>query len=117
MVARASLRYADTSARKVRYCIDVVRGKPAISALTILKGINRRATGHVRKLLESALANVKEEGSRTGNTISPSELYISKITADEGPTLYRRRAGSMGRVMPIRKRKCHISLELNRIGD
>ena len=40
-------------------------------------------------------------------------LYISKITADEGPRLKRYRAASMGRANPIIKRMSHILVELD----
>jgi large subunit ribosomal protein L22 len=43
------------------------------------------------------------------------QLYISKITADQGPMWKRFRAASMGRATPILKRTTHITIELDLI--
>jgi large subunit ribosomal protein L22 len=45
--------------------------------------------------------------------VNVDDLYISRVIADCGPTLKRFRAASMGRASQIRKRTCHITIELD----
>ena len=42
--------------------------------------------------------------------VSVDELYVARITADEGPTLKRGRAGARGRYKPLLKRSSHITV-------
>lgn len=76
-------------------------------ALAILQATNRRAVVYVRKLLNSAISNAK-----INPQIIPDELFISKITADNGPMLKRYRAAAMGRASMIRHRTTHLAIEL-----
>ncbi|HZH68669.1 MAG TPA: uL22 family ribosomal protein, partial [Chitinophagales bacterium] len=41
-----------------------------------------------------------------------SELYIKAISVDAGRTLKRFRPAAMGRASRIRKRSCHVNIEL-----
>jgi large subunit ribosomal protein L22 len=103
----AKLSYCGVSAQKVRLVIDMVRGKPAVEAVDILTFVPKEAARHVKKLLESAIANAEENFG-----ISRNELYIAKIIADEAPTRRWRRFGARGRFKPILRRSSHISLLL-----
>ena len=108
MIATAKLRFLRTSARKVRFVIDPMRGKSVAQALVLLSTLNRRAARPVTKLVQSAVANAKQRDA----TLTEGRLVISKITADEGPMWKRFRAAAMGRATRIRKRTCHITVEL-----
>ena len=55
--ARAELRHARISARKVKIGIDTIRGKNAKEAVAILKYTNKAAAPVVEKLVKSAMAN------------------------------------------------------------
>ena len=109
MIAKASLRHLRTSARKARFVIDPLRGKSVAEALIILGALNRRAARPVRKLVESALANAKQQDA----ALTEGQLKIARIAADEGPMWKRFRAAAMGRATRIRKRTCHITVELD----
>ena len=109
MIASARLRYLRTSARKARFVIDPLRGKSVAQALIILGTLNRRAAQPVTKLVQSALANAKQRNA----TLTEGQLVISRIMADEGPMWKRFRAAAMGRATRIRKRTCHITVELD----
>lgn len=111
MVSRAVAKYVRTSDRKVRLIIDLIRGKRLPEARRILAGLKKRARVPVGKVLGSALSNAKQ--IQPG--ISEDNLYISKIVADDGPTLRRHRPQAMGRATVIRKRSCHITVELDTI--
>ncbi|KPL84083.1 50S ribosomal protein L22 [Thermanaerothrix daxensis] len=104
---RAQLRYCPISAQKVRLVIDLVRGKPAVEALDILKFVPKGAARPVRKLLASAVANAEENFG-----ISRENLYIYRITADEAPTRKWRRFGARGRFRPILRRSSHVTVVL-----
>ena len=109
MIASAQLRHLRTSARKARFVIDPLRRKSVAQALLILSTLNKRAALPVTKLVQSALANAKQHDA----TLSEGRLMISRIVADEGPMWKRFRAAAMGRATRIRKRTCHITIELD----
>jgi len=104
--AIAKLRGLRISPRKVRLVADLIRRKSVAQAANILKFASKRAAGPMAKLLDSAVANAK------GNDMKEPELFIQKITVDEGPKLKRWRARSMGRANTILKRTSHITIVL-----
>jgi len=110
MVIKAIARYIRISPRKTRKVIDLVRGLPVVKAEAILVTLNKRPTLYIKRLLHSAV-----DGADKRFSISPANLYISSIKADQGPMLKRFRAASMGRATMIRHRTTHITLELGEI--
>ncbi len=109
MVSRAVAKHIRISVRKAREVIDVVRGKDVTQALTLLASLNKRAKLPVEKTVRSAVSNAKVKSD-----ILPKDLYIARITADGGPMLKRFRAAAMGRAVTIRRRTCHITVELEK---
>ncbi|NLG98064.1 MAG: 50S ribosomal protein L22 [Chloroflexi bacterium] len=103
----AKLRYLGVSAQKARLVVDLVRGKPAVEAMNMLKFMPQNAARHVGKVLASAVANAEENFG-----VSRDDLYIYRITADEGPTRKWRRFGARGRFKPILRRSSHITVVL-----
>ena len=110
MVTRAIARYIRVSPRKTRKVIDLIRGLPAVKAEAVLDNIERRPTIYIKRLLRSAIDSADKKLN-----LSPADLYISLIKADQGPILKRHRAMSMGRAGMIKHRTTHITLELERI--
>jgi large subunit ribosomal protein L22 len=108
MIGQATARYIRISPRKVRQVIDIVRGKGCLDALSQLDLMGKRAAKYVAKLLRSAIRNVEISSGHAAD-----KLFISKVTADKGPTLKRFRARAMGRAAPILKRMSHIHVELD----
>lgn len=108
MISKAKARFVRTSARKIRYVIDLIRGKDIPAAFAILANLNKRAASYVNKVLKSAVANAKKVPN-----IKEENLYIAKIVADGGPMWKRYRAAAMGRATMIRKRTSHIYVELD----
>ena len=86
--ARAELRHARISARKVKIVIDLIRGKSAKEAIAILKYTNKAAAPMVEKLV------------------------ISEIYANQGPTMKRILPRAKGSADRIRKRTSHIKVVL-----
>lgn len=110
MVTRAIARYLRISPRKTRKVIDLVRGLPVVKAEAVLDVVDKRPTSYVKRLLRSAIDSASKRLS-----LSPADLYISLIKADQGPMLKRFRAASMGRATMIKHRTTHIVIELERI--
>lgn len=108
---QAKIRNLSLSAQKVRYVIDLIRGKNANEALDILRFVNKRAALPVQKMVASAVANAEENFG-----VSRDDLYIAKITADEAPTRKWRRFGARGRFKPILRRSSHVTVILRERG-
>ncbi|MBC7235309.1 MAG: 50S ribosomal protein L22, partial [Chloroflexi bacterium] len=79
---RAVAKYIRMSPHKVRLVIDLVRGKDVEDALTLLRFTPKAAAKPVAKVIASAAANAEENLG-----LARDELFISRIWADEGPTL------------------------------
>ena len=105
--ARAELRHARISSRKVKIVIDTVRGKSAKEAVAILKYTNKAAAPVVAKLLKSAIANAVNN-----HQMDESKLYIAEIYANQGPTMKRIMPRAQGRANRINKRTSHIVVVL-----
>jgi len=110
VVARA--KHIHMSPRKVRRVIDEVRGLDVDDALNVLHFLPHAAARPVAKVINSAIANAEENLG-----IPRDELYVAKITADDGPGVApgkgrRRRYGARGRVKPRRRRSSHITVVL-----
>ena len=108
MISKASVKFVRISPRKVRYVIDLIRHKNVPAARGILNGSPRRAGGILQKLLDQAI-----DAAEKNSQIKANHLFISKVTADGGPSMKRFRAASMGRASVIVKRTSHILLELD----
>ena len=108
-VVRAQARWVHSSARKARLVTDLIRGRSVPEARTILAFSNRAVAKDVEKVLRSAVANAE---SRPDLHWQGDDLVVVTAYADEGPTLKRWRARARGRVARIRKRTCHITIEL-----
>ena len=108
MEARATLKYARISPRKVQIVLDLIRNKPVGVAMGILKNTPKAASEILIKLLNSAIAN-----ATNNNNMDLNSLYISECFATQGPTLKRIRPRAQGRAFKILKRTSHITLVLS----
>jgi large subunit ribosomal protein L22 len=104
---QAHLSNYSVSAQKVRLVLNLVRGKSANEAMNMLKFMANKAAKDVSKLLASAMSNAEENFG-----VSRDDLYIYKLTADEGPTRKWRRFGARGRFKPILRRSSKITIVL-----
>lgn len=109
---RAILRNYRQSPRKVRLLVDLIRGKRAPEAVTLLEFTPKFASLQVKKLLESAIANAAHVSN-----IPADELVVSKAVVDQGVTLGRWMPRARGSSSPINKRCSHITIELSRVGE
>jgi large subunit ribosomal protein L22 len=110
MEARAVAKFLRLSPRKVRYSADLIRGKRAEDAVNILTYTPKVGAKAVSKVLQSALANAKQNPS-----IDVDTLVVKTIFVNQGPTLKRFRPKPMGRAGRIRKRTCHVTVVLSEV--
>jgi large subunit ribosomal protein L22 len=107
MEARAYLKYARISPRKVQIVLDLIRSKPTNIAMAILKNTPKAASEPVAKLLKSAVANAENNKS-----MDPSKLYVAQCFVSPGPILKRIRPRAQGRAFRILKRTSHVTMVL-----
>ncbi len=72
MEAKAHLRYARISPRKVQIVCDLIRGKSVAQATAILMDTPKAASELLLKLLKSAAANAENN-----HEMDPEKLYVS----------------------------------------
>jgi large subunit ribosomal protein L22 len=109
---RAVLKHSGVSAYKAREVLDLIRGKDCQRASEILEYCDREVAGVINKVLHSAQSNAFHNDG-----IDPEELFVSACYADEGTTLKRWRPRARGRATRIRKRTCHITVIVSRMGE
>lgn len=107
MEAKAIARHVRVTPRKARRMVDLIRGKKATEAITILKFAPQDASLPVRKVLESAIANARV---KAGEPFRENDLVVKETYVDEGVTLKRFRARAQGRAARINKRTSHITV-------
>lgn len=105
MEVRAVAKYIRVQPRKVRIIADQVKGRPAEQAANLLRYHSSKGAAVLRKVLISAIANAQEN-----HGVNPENLRIAFIMVDEGPTLKRIQARSMGRANRINKKTSHVTV-------
>jgi len=104
----AILRNCPTSPRKMRLVADVIRGKDINTALDILTFSPKEASGRLKVLLKSAIANWEQKNEDV--RIEDADLYIKTIFVDSARMLKRIQPRAQGRAYRIRKRSNHVTL-------
>ena len=110
MEVKAVAKNTGISPRKVRLLVDMVRGKKVDEALTMLRFAPTPTARVVAKVVKSAAANAENNFQ-----MSPSNLKIVNIFADEAQSLKRFRPRSRGRVSHIVKRSSHITVIVDEV--
>ena len=110
MEAKAIQKDIRMTARKLRRVINEVRGKSVIEALKILKFMPYMAGRTVEKNLTAAIANASEKAGLT-----PEQLKISEIYADESTTLKRAKPRAQGRMYARVRRSSHLTVKVTEI--
>ena len=107
MEAKAVAKYVRMSPIKLKPIADLVRGKDLNEALNILKFTPGKGSEFVEKVVQSAAANAENNFD-----MNPDNLYVAEISANQGPTMKRFRAGAQGRASMILKRSSHVAVTL-----
>ena len=113
MVARAALKNHRISAQKARLVADGIRGLGVEDALNTLSVSGKGFAAPLAKLLRSAVANAEDKNNSQQAGIDVDRLVVSRITVDEGPSLWRIRPRAQGRAAWIQKRTSHVRVELD----
>lgn len=108
MEAKAHLKYARISPRKVKIVLDLIRGKDVATAMAILKNTPKSASEYLTKLLRSAVANAENNFN-----MDASKLYVSQCFVCPGPTLKRIQPRAQGRAFQILKRTSHVTIAVS----
>ncbi|MEK7408798.1 MAG: 50S ribosomal protein L22 [Acidobacteriota bacterium] len=106
MEARAEARYIRVSPQKARLVVDLIRGKKAGEAITILQTTNKRIAPVVEKVLRSAIANAEQRASE----VDVDKLVVVEAYVNEGPRTKRVRPAPMGRAFRYQRRTAHIAV-------
>ena len=107
MEARAYLRHARISPRKVQIVLDLIRNKPVDVAMAILKNTPKAACEPLEKLLKSAAAHAENT-----HNMDKNNLYVAECFVTPGPTLKRIRPRAQGRAFHVLKRTSHVTMVL-----
>ena len=84
MEARATLKYARISPRKVKIVLDLIRNQDADKAMAILKFTPKSACEYLEKLLASAMANAENN-----HNMDKDNLYVAECFVTPGPIMKR----------------------------
>jgi large subunit ribosomal protein L22 len=106
--ARAINRYINSSPRKMRLVVDLIRGKSVPQAQSILHFSPKHAARVAEKTLRSAVSNLqnKDEGGR----LDTDSLFVKEVFVDGGPGMKRMLPAPMGRAYRIVKRSNHLTI-------
>jgi len=103
---RAELKSHNQSPRKVRLVTDMVKGKKVKEAEAALTFLPKRAALPILKLIQSAVANAKNQGEDT------DKLVIENIEVNSAGMIVRYMPRAMGRAAPVRRRKSNVKVTL-----
>ena len=105
MEAKAHIKFARISPRKVQIVCDLIRGKDVKTAQGILMATPKAASELMLKLLKSAVSDAENNFA-----MDPEKLYVSATYANPGPILKRGRIASRRGFVRINKRTTHITI-------
>jgi large subunit ribosomal protein L22 len=108
MEYRASHRYADMSARKIRPFAQLIRGRVADEALELLRFLPNKSARLLEQVLKSALGNAEDKGAR-----HIEDLVVVDARVDGGPMMKRIMPRARGTAYLIKRRYSHIQVTLS----
>jgi large subunit ribosomal protein L22 len=108
---KATSKYIRTSAQKAGLVLDLIRGKKASEALSILRFTKKSVARDIEKALRSAIANaVNVADKNQKRRLDEDDLVVSACYADQGPSQKRVRPAPMGRAYQTIKRTAHLTV-------
>ncbi len=103
--AFAVARFVRVTAQKSRRVGDLIRGESVDNALAILQFAPQAVAQNFYKLVDSAAANAE-----TTEGLDRSQLVVTVVHVDEGPTMKRWRPRAKGAANRILKRSSHLTV-------
>ena len=107
MEVQAISRNIRISTLKVRIVANLIRGKKAVEAISILHNTPKAASKIIEKCLRSAMANAENN-----NNMNIDNLYIATIFVDAGPIMKRVHPRSRGQAFGIMKRTSTLTVKV-----
>lgn len=104
----ASLNDYRQAPRKVRLVANLVKGKKVGDAMSMLDFLVKEASGPMKKLIASAVANAK-----TNFNLSSENLFIKNVQVNPGTIMKRSMPRARGSAFPIHKHSSHVTLVLD----
>src|ERR671926_919280 len=98
MEYKASHRFADMSARKIRPFATLIRGRRADEAMEALRFLPNKSARLLEQVLKSALGNAEDQGAR-----DIEELVVLESRVDGGPIMKRIMPRARGTAYPIKR--------------
>lgn len=90
----------------MRLVADIIRGKSAATALSVLRFSDKGAAEVAERTLKSAINNLQQKD----DAVSPESIIVKEVFVDPGPTIKRISPAPMGRAYRIRKRSHHLTI-------
>ena len=106
MEARAIAKFIRISPQKARLVVDLIRGKNAGEAISILRFTKKRASHEIAKVLRSAIANAEQKSEN----LDVDRLVVSKAYVGDAPRMKRIRPAPHGRAFRYQRRMSHITV-------
>jgi large subunit ribosomal protein L22 len=106
MEARAVSKYLRVSPQKARLAVDLIRGRNAGEALSILRFTKKRVTREIAKVLRSAISNAELKSEN----VDVDRLMVVEAYVGDGPRAKRIRPAPMGRAYRYQRRTSHITV-------
>ena len=103
MEGKAIAKSVRISPIKARLVIDLIRGKKVDEAVTILENRNKKSSGIVLKVLNSAVANAVNNFK-----LDQNKLYVKEARVDTGPVMKRVMFDSRSHIGHKDRRTSHI---------
>lgn len=103
--AFAVARFVRITPQKARRVADLVRGLEVDEAVAVLQFAPQAAAENFLKLVQSAAANAEST-----ENLDRSNLVVSTVMVDEGPTMKRWRPRAKGAANRILKRTSHLTV-------
>ena len=103
MEAKAIAKGLRVSPIRARLIADMIRGKKASEALTILSNVNNKSARLTKKVLDSAIANAVNNNGAEAET-----LYVKEARVDAGPVMKRHMFDSRSHIGHNDRRTSHI---------
>jgi large subunit ribosomal protein L22 len=106
----AKAKFVRISPKKAIMLVRSLRGQKTTTALAGLKNHPTKTSGILKKLIDSAVANAKNNYN-----LKEDNLKIKRLTVDEGPTAKRYWFRSRGSADQLLKRASHFEVILTEI--
>lgn len=105
MEVKAIGKFIRVSTRKARIPAQVIKGMNAVEAVYTLKYMPKGAAHHIKKVLESAIANATHNFGMKG-----ADLIVSEVMIDKGPSLRRVEYKAKGSIAFYNRPMSHITV-------